>query len=216
MIENYTELPKFKLDDDLINIIATASWVEFEFTHVANRSWVLERIKSIGNYKNFIQLYGIFQQKVGTAISAKLPQHIEEHILSKITKIFPKEIFGKPVIRAQIVFGGFMSSIIPLHIDETRSSSIVYPITHDESTFTNFYKSSYTVNNQNTRGMIDPSDCKLVDSVVISNVPVLLNVDKIHSVHSNISISKSKPRISVTIKWQDAKYKKLQQYYDTL
>ena len=209
MIENYTELPKFKLPDSLISNIKSLDWTELEFSYVADSiHYIFKKFPwKQSSYKNFINKYGILQQRIGTLVSAKLPIVIENQVREYIN-------YKDPAIRLQIVFGGIGGCIIPLHVDETRLSSIVYPIQHTIPAVTNFYKSSYQFNHLSRRGSYDPADCTLIDSIVITNTPVLLNVNCIHSVESYTSISKLNPRISLSIKWQDAMYTELCNYYD--
>ena len=94
--------------------------------------------------------------------------------------------------------------MIPLHIDLTRSTSLIIPVLHRTQAKTNFYSLNTMPNN---RGMIEPTDCKLLSSIIIDQVPALLDVDEIHAVTYDKNIlTPDHPRVSVNLKWPETKF----------
>jgi len=154
----------------------------------------------------------MFFQEAGTILSYELPSNIENNLMEQMSEFLDLDKVGKPIIRLQVVYGG---SIIPLHIDQTRGASIVYPIVHSDIAHTNFYSSTYTYNTVGDRGLVDPEDCTLTDTINITTTPVLLNTDKIHAVSYNKGqITKDNPRISITFKWKESVYNQIEAQLD--
>ena len=140
--------------------------------------------------------YGLVLQKIGNIISSKLPEKLEWDIRDEIKQQYGELLSNEVIIRLQIVYGG---EGIPIHIDRTRNSSIVYPISHAQAGSTEFYE----YNGPAIRGMISPQWCKLTQTVVIDRIPVLLDTTSPHAIrYSKGTYTKKDPRISLSLKFE--------------
>ena len=141
-----------------------------------------------------IKFYGPILYKTATVLTYKLPGAVEEEILQQ-WKINFKQLEILPTVTLQVVYGG---TIVPLHVDETRNTSLLFPISNHSSAKTNFYKLLDKTLELKT-GLVNPYRCQRVDSVIIDQ-PTLLNVDEIHDVTYN-KINKQNPRVTLSLKW---------------
>ena len=200
MNKNYKLVNDFKLSESLITDIKHMPWVDMVYTTVFDRQHVIDKYLKFrpAEYLSFAKTYGICLQKIGSLVSTKLPSNVEHEIQQKLIAVFDKQTADSAKIRLQILFSG---SIFPLHIDQRTSASMIYPVSHLTETSTNFYHHDEV--DKLPRGVVNPAGCRLIDSIQINDVPVLLNVDSIHSItYKSGTLSKLNPRLSITIKWE--------------
>jgi hypothetical protein len=200
MNKNYKLINDLKLSESIIAYVEHTPWVDMVYTTVFDRQHVINKYLKIhpAEYLDFARVYGFLMQKIGSLVSTKLPFDMESEVRKELADFFDKTTAESAKIRLQVLFSG---SIFPLHIDQLTHASIVYPVMHETETHTNFYQ--HDNYDKLPRGIINPAGCKLIDSVQIKNVPVLLNVDKIHSVtYEAGTLLTCRPRLSITIKWE--------------
>ena len=94
--------------------------------------------------------------------------------------------------------------MLPVHTDITRHTSLIFPIANHHSARTNFYESMTDFD----PGLPNPMQCMCVESTVITT-PTLINTDSIHSVVYLEPITEQCPRISLTAKWANTKFRDL-------
>lgn len=200
MIQYYKTLSNFALPSDLVSDIKNLDYSQLEAAMISDRFFYIKALREEGfswiEIFKWFKSYGWMFSKTGTLTTYKLPLDIEHRIIEFLKKSVDSSADQNLFLRLQIVYNG---SLIPLHVDRTRSASIIYPIDHSYPALTKFYKTT----NVTRRGMCNPNYCKEVDSILIKNDPVLLNVDEIHSIeYAEGSITKHSPRISLAIKWE--------------
>ena len=201
----YHIIENFKLDKTLEQSLQNIDWKVLPVTTKYNKSKFLRMLIKNKICFNGLLHYGWCLQKVGNLISLRLPDKLEKNIRQQIKNEFGSLLSREAVIRLQICYGG---EIIPIHIDLTRQSSIVYPITHEYNSFTVFY----SCENVNTRELIDPKKCEFLDKVSIADSPVLLNTNIPHSVNYDKNIyTHENPRISLTIKFEKLNFSTVMQ-----
>lgn len=147
------------------------------------------------NLKSFCQTYGIVGEKLSCVQNFRLPDHLESGIMDQLTDRF--RFSGDPVIRLQKIFGG---GIMPIHVDLTRTASLVIPLQNHADTCTQFFRYQGPV-----QQLIDPSLCQIFDSVEISR-PTLIDTKIPHNVVSPKKQTAENTRLSITLKWVDTPY----------
>jgi hypothetical protein len=151
------------------------------------------------DYLAFEKLYGFWFDKICTTDYYVLPDELTNSITDAMSDFFKQDLTNEIVIRLQSMYG---TQGTALHIDPTRTASLIYPIDHRARAETCFYQSvDQSVDPPD--GMVNPNHYKYVNGVVIDRYPTLLNVKKVHAVmfDSNI-IDKQTPRLSLTVKWK--------------
>jgi hypothetical protein len=203
---NYKLVPALALPKKLKTEIEQLDWTKLSMAYRADRLVFLKeffrskKYKSWKSIRGFQKYYGFFLQNIGTIEYYHLPEDLLSSVQSHYSNLF-KSITENPVIRLQIIHSG---SMIPLHIDLTRSTSLIIPVLHRTQAKTNFYSLNTMPNN---RGMIEPTDCKLLRSIIIDQVPALLDVDEIHAVtYDKNTLTPDHPRVSVNLKWPETKF----------
>lgn len=190
----------YRIKKEILNLDLS----DLVLTTTLNR-WVVikELVKSRDfNLLDYCKQYGFFFEKIGVINNYCLPPSIATAVAKHYKKYFGT-INEEPIIRLQVMYGGTQ---IPMHIDLTRSVSLIIPVANHSSAVTNFYSASRSL----ARGLINPADCKLSNSVTISKYPALLDVDQVHSVNYDLkSLTKTEPRISLNLKWPTVKFNEL-------
>jgi hypothetical protein len=201
---NYILAPNLVLPPELTDEIKSLNWSKLPLAFRADQQAFLKQFIQTKKYHNWTSIrgfqrwYGFFAQKIGTLDSYHLPDTLLSKVQNHYNQFF-NQLNEPPIIRLQIIYGG---TLIPLHIDLTRSTSLIIPIEHEIQANTNFYTSAI---NPTLRGMINPNDCVLNNSIIINRIPGLLDVDQIHSVTYN-KLTRESPRISLNLKWPTTKF----------
>jgi len=201
---NYTLAPALVLPSELKNEIESLNWSKLPLAFRADRQLFLKNFIKAKKYTSWTSIrglqrwYGFFAQNVGTIDNYHLPDTLLSKVQTHYNQFF-NQLDEQPIIRLQIIYGG---TLIPLHIDLTRSTSLIIPIKHDIQANTNFYKSAISTS---VKGMVNPDDCVLTNSIIINCTPALLDVDQIHSVTYN-KLTRKSPRISINLKWPTTKF----------
>lgn len=199
----YITLPNFCFNNLLVK---TISELQIQNLSTANRYGRFEYIKSLRTYHklSWLQIltwantYGWFFSTAGVLDSYRLPTNIENDIVKELLTMFDKSTVDDCVIRLQVVYGG---DVIPLHIDITRTASIIYPIHHNETAYTVFCQRPQPI--LPTEQLFKPSECNEVDRVLIDHISVLFDTKVIHGVYYHgQQLTKNNPRVSVSIKWK--------------
>ena len=175
-------------------------WRTLPVTSQANRRQVLQRIvQSKDNWVDYFAFYGWLLRRVGVVKNLQLPADLEQTIAQRVQSYF--ESYEVPIIRLQVIYGG---SLVPLHTDITRHASLVIPVSNHGSARTNFYEAMRRVD----PALPNPMQCMCIESTVIS-VPTLIDTDCIHAVVYSEPITEHNPRISITAKWPNTRFKDL-------
>lgn len=199
MTQNIIPL-SFNLPDKLQTIIKCIDFDSLETAIMFKPGTILKMAVKQRILLDCIRYYGVFFKKCGTFISLKLPADVESQIKDHLAS-FSQELANKSIIRLQLVYGGEM---VPIHIDQTRSSSIVCPIQHNRISYTIMYNNNPLL--ENRRGLQNPVGMVQVESTVVKDRAVLINTDMPHSVnYSKHSFTKADPRVSLTIKFENLK-----------
>jgi hypothetical protein len=196
----------FKLSTDLLVSLNALDWtklpVQASFSH-------LDYVRYAWKYNwfiDFIKYYNLIFPQFGKIKTFKLPDELDIQVRDKFSKLFSTEIANQAIIRLQVVYGGCG---IPIHIDSTRSASIVYPLKHSNKCLTSIHK-SWDGHVETHRGILNPRHYVTIKSVNIQNQPVLIDVNQPHSIsYPSNSYTKSNPRISLGIKFEKITYSKL-------
>ena len=205
-LQNYKVLPNLAVNDTLLQELISVNWVAMPGAFkLTSFDMLKDFIKTEVPLVHVFATYGWRLQKVSKFFTVKLPAKIEKQIHDNWP--FLNKMPELPFIRLQIVYGGMH---VPLHIDKTRSASLIYPLKNHGSAVTNFYSSEYTFSR---RGMVDPSKCSLVESIKIDQCPVLLNVDQIHDVKFLEPASINNARVSLNLKWEKMKYNQVLSFF---
>lgn len=203
---NYKFIPDLVLSAQLKKEIDRLDHGTLSMAYCADRNVFLKefvRAKKYQSWKSirgFQRWYGFFGQHIGTIEYYHLPTELLSKVQAHYNNFFA-DIKEQPVIRLQVIYGG---SMIPLHVDLTRSTSLIIPVKHHARTKTNFYSLNTMPEN---RGMIEPTDCKLIKSITIDQIPALLDVDQIHAVtYNKDTLTRACPRVSLNLKWPETKF----------
>lgn len=201
MIQYYKTLTNFVLPSDIVVDIKNLDHTQLEAAMISDRFFYIKVLREDGfswfEIVKWFKSYGWMFSKTGTLTTYKLPPDIECRVIDFLKNSVDSSADKNLFIRLQVVYDG---SVVPLHVDPTRSASIIYPIDHSQPALTKFYKT----NSVARRLLFNPVQCEEVDNVLIKHDPVLLNVDQIHSIeYAAGSITKSTPRISLTLKWEN-------------
>ena len=137
----YQTLPSITLSDDIIHAIKTLPWQTMAKRDIyENLNWHdLSNNTSIGVLENqrskYQSFYGPENNLVGTMFNFELPIELDKEIRSQWK--FLSHFSDQPILRFQIVCGG---SMIPVHVDVTKTTSLIFPIANHENCFTQFYE----------------------------------------------------------------------------
>ena len=137
----YQTLPNITLSDDIINAIKTLPWQTMAKRDIyENLNWHdVSNNTSIGVSENLLpdnqSFYGIDYNLVGTMFNFELPIELDKEIRSQWK--FLSHFNDQPILRLQIVCGG---SMIPVHVDVTKTTSLIFPLVNHENCFTQFYE----------------------------------------------------------------------------
>lgn len=194
----------FRLSDSLIRATRQLQWYSLPLTtKFGGFSFALGAWRSKFLW-DFLQYHRCNITNIGTIELRRLPIDIESDIRKSIVPLLGSHMVKKAIIRLQIVYGG---QGIPVHIDPTRSAGVVYPLSHDHDSWTEFYQTS---DMSNRRGIINPRSCVMIESVNITHQPVLLDLDQPHAVvYDKNAYSKQSPRISLSIKFENVTFTEL-------
>ena len=192
----YYNINNFKLSSQLEDQLFCLDWQSLPVTTVFGKKEIFYDSYINNSMLDMFKHYGLVLQKIGIIISSKLPDRLEWDIRNEIKQQFGELLSNEVIVRLQMVYGG---EGIPIHIDRTRNSSIVYPISHAAGGSTEFYE----YNGPPIRGMISPQWCKLTQKVVIDRTPVLLDTRSPHAIRYNKgTYTKKDPRISLSLKFE--------------
>ena len=139
----YQKLPNISLSNDIVDAVKKLPWQRMAKKDIyENLNWHdLEHNTSMGVPENlrsqYQSFYGPENKLIGTMFNFKLPVEIEQEIRSQWT--FLTEFDDQPIIRLQIVCGG---SLIPVHVDVTKTTSLIFPLANHQNCFTQFYEFS--------------------------------------------------------------------------
>jgi len=203
----YRKVPDFKLPDCLMDQLYSLKPMHVWKT-LAWRTNFGPTMFLYGSYLNncvfdFLKTYGLALQHIGTIISAELPNELESAIREEIKQQLHPLIANEAIIRLQVVYGG---QLIPVHIDKTRNSSFIYPISHPHVSSTEFY--DYT--GPDLKGVIPPRWCKLTQQVSIDNTPTLIDTSIPHAIRwGKGTYTKKDPRLSLTIKFEQLEFESI-------
>jgi hypothetical protein len=151
------------------------------------------------NWLDYLAYYGWMLGRVATVKNLRLDLDLEQRVVEIVQKHF--NCNESPGVRLQVIFGG---EILPLHTDITRHASLVIPISNHHGARTNFYQAVRPV----SPALPNPKQCLCIESIVIDK-PTLIDTDCIHSVVSETPITENNPRISLTAKWANTKFREL-------
>jgi hypothetical protein len=197
---HHRAIPELQLGPELQQLLENLDWKKLTVTTEANRVQVLKRmLRSGSNWSDYLTFYGWLLGKIGVVKNLRLDADLEQ----AITKVI-QDHFGcaeAPVLRLQVMFGGEM---LPLHTDMTRHASLIFPVANHNSARTNFYRSMTDFD----PALPNPVYCSCVETTVIT-VPTLIDTDCIHSVVYIEPITEQRPRISLTAKWANTKFRDL-------
>lgn len=186
-----------KLPDNIVEDLLQIDWCNLTPTTSFNYKNYLRAAWRAGFLLDLLFHYKLNLSNLGNVKNFTLPQATLKSITHELTKILPQEIVSQAVIRLQVIYGGVG---IPVHIDETRYSSIVYPIYHPCRSETRFFSKNIK---KLTRGLQNYQNCTIVSSTIVETCPVLLNTDWPHDVfYSKDVYTVNQPRISLTIKFE--------------
>jgi hypothetical protein len=139
----YQKLPNISLSNDIVDAVKKLPWQHMAKKDIyENLNWHdLEHNTSMGVPENlrsqYQSFYGSENKLIGTMFNFELPVEIEQEIRSQWT--FLTEFDDQPIIRLQIVCGG---SLIPVHVDKTKTTSLIFPVANHQNCFTQFYEFS--------------------------------------------------------------------------
>ena len=192
----YLVLADFKLDTGLVRDLVELDWRRLEVASVFERQdWILQARQRNIIWQTLCH-YGIALQHVGTLLSCKLPLDLEQRILDQTRHLWPKILTDSAIIRLQMIYNG---SIIPIHTDINRESSVVYPIFHHSPGATIFYHCDGTY----PRGMLPPGQCYQRHAVDIKDRATLLDVTVPHSInYAAGTYTRQNPRVSLSFKFK--------------
>jgi hypothetical protein len=196
---HYRAIPELQLAEDVQQRLERLDWRDLVLTTEANRTQVFKRMIRAGNWVDYLAMYGWLLGKIGVVKNLRIDHDLEQAITKVIQNYFGCD--EAPVLRLQVMFGGEM---LPLHTDITRHASLIFPIANHHSARTNFYESMTDFD----PGLPNPMQCMCVESTVITT-PTLINTDSIHSVVYLEPITEQCPRISLTAKWANTKFRDL-------
>ena len=208
---HYFVFPKLTLDPNDELELRTFDWTRVKPAYHLTRTSIALKLLTIWQEDHIppwklIQQYGFLFERIGNFRTVHVPDHVVQSILNQW--VFLQEMPEKPIIKLQILYGG---ECVPIHVDRTRSTSLIYPINNHTAT-TNFYDLQKELTG---RALVDPTTCLLNSSVIIGQHPVLLDVDCPHDItYKRNSITFSNPRISLNLKWSDMKIQQVLKYFN--
>lgn len=186
----YRQFLDFKLSDNTVREIQALNYLDLNVSTFINSYVVFDEIIKTQFSISFFKKYGIFLQYIADLKNLHLPKHIEQEISNNVAQYF--NTVEKPIVRMQTITKG---TIVPLHVDATRESSFVIPISGHNDWYTCFYNTSKI----NKRGLVNPRSCKLNKKIKIL-YPTLISTNEVHSVE--FEGTTQIPRISITAKWE--------------
>ena len=212
MSSRYVILQNFCLPSDIEAELKTLAISSLESATKVDRFEHIKILRKEGvswlKIISWFNQFGFLFNRVGSINTYKIPETLEKEIIKFISSI-DKDLEHGLNLRIQEIVD---RQIVPLHVDQTKTTSLVYPLHHAQSApaLTKFYQSTAPIR----LGVNDPNKCQEVDSICIDNMPTLLDVTQIHSVeYLPGSITSSDPRISLSFKWSTLSF---QQVYNML
>lgn len=199
----YHTLTDFEFTPDLIKKIKSLATGNLEIATRFTGSRVFKILKNqhklswFSIVKDWALSYGIFFSKCGTMDSLKLPTDINDQILNQLQLKFDKSVIDDCEIRLQAVYG---NQILLPHIDLTRTTSLIYPLSNHSDACTMFFDISRSIKSHEQ--IFRLSEIKKNTQVTIDQYPVIMDVKKIHAVCWPIPIARDNPRLSLSIKWK--------------
>ena len=210
MDKHYFVIKNWGLTTDLLNNVQLLDRKYLEIGTIYNR---INVVKALRHYhqlswptilKEWAFAYGVLFSRVGTIESLKLPDYLEKEVLMQLSTIFCQSVIDDCTVRLQVVYGG---NYIPPHIDITRTASLICPISNHNSAHTVFYQLTRPISK--TEQIFKLNSLQEDTRVIINEHPVLFDTKTIHAVMYPSSISKSNPRLSISIKWKSLKIKQI-------
>jgi len=179
---------------DMQKISCYDQWVSLKFW-ARNFSWT--------TYKIFFNHYGWLFNRIATLDSYLLDESLTKAVTQYTSDYFQRDLTNEITVRLQVIYHG---SCVPLHIDPTRTVSLIYPLAHRHTSYTISHESTELV----SPGMVNPLYCREVNRVSADVYPALVDVSNIHSVTFDAkSYTKLDPRISLAIKWKTLSFAEL-------
>lgn len=194
----YQTLPNTSLSNDIVAAVKNLPWQRMAKKDIyENLNWHdLEYNTSMGvtedlrsQYQSF---YGTENNLVGTMFNFELPIELDKEIRSQWK--FLSHFNDQPILRLQIVCGG---SMIPVHVDVTKTTSLIFPLVNHENCFTQFYEFSEDIKlwQEHYANIKDPSWplCETPASIV--NLPEYCQAELAvsHSTVNFFSMSRLQP-----------------------
>lgn len=194
----YYRLKNFHIPNNLKSELTSLDWLSLEVaSEYRAMDWMNQAFQRHMVWQT-LHTYGYRLQQIGRLVSCNLPLSVEQNIRDFVQQCHGVKLASQAVIRLQIIYGG---SIIPIHTDLNRETSLVYPILHHSPSVTAFYQSCQSF----PRGIIPPDSCQYVDSVCIDTCPALLDVSMPHAVLYQLgSFTKNRPRVSLSLKFVES------------
>ena len=206
MTKNYFVIKDFELSRPILNQLRSLDWQSLPVTLKTDsggyRRLLLGNLR-FRDFYTFVKAYGWNFGRMATMDSCVLPSDLVQKISKEV-----QEYFSQPsddlVIRLQIAYNG---ETVPLHVDTTRTASLIYPLSHPERSDTVFYDSK--PNKTHVIDCLDPDSFTESCRINIRQHPVLLDVKVPHAVFLSEIYTKANPRISLSIKWKTLEFNQL-------
>jgi hypothetical protein len=194
----------FNLPSDILKELKNLNWHNLELSTSFDYKNYLHSAWTAGFLFNFLLHYKGNPLNAGCVKNFVLPAELSAGIKLELDKILSKEIVDQAIIRLQLIYGG---TGLPLHVDPTRSASIVYPVSHPYYSETRIFSQN---KNLNSRGLKDYQKCCLKDMIEINDQPVLIDTDQPHDVwYAKNIYTEKQPRVSLTVKFETVKFDQL-------
>lgn len=207
----HLELPDLKLSTELISEIANLNWHTLELALGVTRVFYLKHLL-LYCWREKVSPWGFFSNggplSFGNLMTYRFPKHIEDAILKELQP-YLKNIKENPTVRLQLIYGGKQ---IAVHVDPTRSISLIYPIKNHDTAYTTFYE---PVAPLPSKGAVNPLNCRQIGAIKIANTPAMFEVNKPHSVNYTLgTLTKDNPRISLSIKWSKSTFNQIKKQFN--
>jgi len=206
LTKNYFVIKDFELSRPILNQLRSLDWQSLPVTLKTDsggyRRLLLGNLR-FRDFYTFVKAYGWNFGRMAVMDSCVLPDDLVEKIKKEVQEYFPQSS-DDLIIRLQIAYNG---ETVPLHIDTTRTASLVYPLIHHSRSDTVFYSSK--PNKTHVIDCLDPDSFNESCRINIDQHPVLLDVKVPHAVFLSNTYTKAYPRISLTIKWKTLEFNQL-------